>query len=137
MIGLDELTKEELISLIRENIPELDEEKVVLKVLRARSDLAWAKATEASNRAIEKNEQIIRLVEPYADGPIKPGVKLRRFPKSVQQEYDMLDEERRVAWKDRDVWYGKYHEAEQKLREFDRSIDQLMEELLGNLAKPK
>lgn len=115
MMGIEELTKEELIQWIRENIPDMNEEEVVLQMLYARSELSWEKSTAASKRAREANAKIISLVDPYADGPIKSGVRLRNFPVTVQKEYDRLDQERKTAWEDWDLWFHKSSEAHKKI----------------------
>lgn len=117
MIGIEELTREELIGWIRKNVPGIDEEDMVLQAFYQRCDLAWEGCTAASKRAMEINDQIIALFQPYADGPIRPGVRLQRYPAAVQQEYNRLDQERQLALSDRNAWYGKYKDASQKVHD--------------------
>lgn len=113
--GLEELTKEELISWIRSNVPNLDEDQVVMDSLWAQSELAWEKYKVASKRGEEANEKIIQLVQVYADGPIKPGVKLRRWPSEAKQEYARLDKERRDSFKDSKEWFSRHSDVVKRM----------------------
>lgn len=127
MIGIEELTQEELVSWIRENVPGIDEGELVLQTLYHRSDAAWEKSTAASKKAVEINDRIIELFQPYADGPVKPGVRLRRFPVAVREEYNRLDRERRAAWAEWELWFGKYKDAGQKIRDLQKGrVDQML-----------
>lgn len=114
---IEELTKEELIELIRKLNPELCEEDIVYDIFMNRMDVAIERRSEADKRGWEANQNICALLQPYADGPIKPGVKLRRFPKTVREEYEKLDRERREAWREKDAWWQQYLGTSRKLLE--------------------
>ena len=94
---LEELTQNELINWIRENVPDLDEGKIVLDILRQRQAQLREIRDEANSCFWETNKQIEQLVEQYADGPVKPGVRLRSWPAAAQQEYKRLDQIRQEA----------------------------------------
>lgn len=97
MFCLEELTQNELINWIRENVPDLDEGKIVLQVLMRRQDQLREIRDKADSCFWETNEQIEQLVQRYADGPVKPGVKLRSWPAEAKEEYKRLDKIRQDA----------------------------------------
>lgn len=114
MFWLEELTSEELISWIRENVSDLDEGNIVLQVMKQRQKRLQEIRDNAFSQIEETNNQVVQLVQKYADGPVKPGVKLRWWPVEAAQEYKRLDqlgqeaksryyaclrEERSIEWK--------------------------------------
>lgn len=115
MIGLEELTVEELCGWIRENVPDINERDVVLQTLYTRHRMAWDKYHEASKRSLDVEHQIRELVTPYLDGPLKPGVKLRRWPKEAAQAYERLDQLRKEARTECEFWFDKQKESWKKI----------------------
>lgn len=114
MVGIEELTKEELVTLVRKNIPDINEERVVQEVLYEQFDFTWEQYMMASKKEREVNEQIRILVEPYLDGPIKPGARLRRWPKEARTEYERLDQQRRAAQKEAKEWFEKHEDVQKR-----------------------
>lgn len=97
MFCLEELTQEELITWIRDNVPNLDEGSLVRKVLEQRQDRLREIRDEADSCFWETNEQIEQLVRQYADGLVKNGIKLRSWPVEAKEEYKRLDQIRQEA----------------------------------------
>lgn len=92
MFYLEELTQNELISWIRENVSDLDEGKIVLNVLRQRQDQLREVRDKVLFQIEETSNQIAQLVQKHVDGPVKTGVRLRSWPVEAAQEYKRLDQ---------------------------------------------
>ena len=105
MGSLEALTKEELIGWIRESNPEIDEQYLAIKILHQRQQAIWKSRDEADERFWEAEAQIRKLLEEHSDGPIKPGMRLKRWSAAAQEKYNELDQERQAARKERqELW---------------------------------
>ena len=116
-MGLEELTKEELITLIRHTNPDLDEETTVIDVLFARSNFAWDKYREASDRGGKINDQMLELIQPFVKEPIKSGTQIVNCSAAVRKELEQLNRERQAAMKEAEMWFEKYKVASDRRRD--------------------
>lgn len=127
MGSLEELTKEELISWIRENNPGIDEEAVAVKLLGQRRTMFWKNRDDFFAQFWDLNSQIEQLVQKYADGPVKPGVKLRCWPAEAKAAYEKLDRERRSARAAYREWWDKSTQLEWKIIDIQqKQIDRVI-----------
>ena len=136
MLCLEELTQEELINWVRENVSDLDEDKLVVDVLIRRRD-AISKASEKwFERHNELNLEISQLVQKYADGPIRHGVRLRNWPAEARREYARLDELRKDAWVNYQVCSSEVSKIHYKIIGFaEERIEKNKKTILENWEK--
>lgn len=130
MFCLEELTQEELISWIRENVQVLDEGNIVRDAFIRRRDLIWEARDKWFKRYTEVGIEINQLIEKYVDGPVKPGMKLRNWPIEARKEYERLDGLRKEVWMNYQVCSRKDHEINDKIIGFTEEqterINQIM-----------
>lgn len=115
VFGLEELTKEELISWVRENVSDLDEEQIAKEALIRRRDLIWEARNKWFKRYTELSIEITALVQKYADGPLKPGVRLRNWPIEAKKEHERLDGLRKEVWVNYQVCSRRDYEINEKI----------------------
>lgn len=100
---IEELTKQELIDLIRRLNPELDEEAVLYEVLMGRREMARENREKAWKSYISSHERICQLSPPFSS--------------ENRSEYEKLMGMRRFAWEEYSVWAERQGDAEKKMRE--------------------
>lgn len=118
-IGIEELTQEELVSWIRENVTDINEEDVVLAALQKRAEFALEMSLQASKR---RSAELIELSE-WFDGElkkIKPGGTGRKLREDLWQEYKQRKD---VAYQGQDeweYWQHKYDITRKKIKKIMR-----------------
>lgn len=134
--GLEELTKEELIRWVRENVPDLDEDEIVRDALIQRRDLICEARNKWSERCDEVNFEITALVQKHANGPIKSGVKLKSWPSEAKKEYERLNKLREEAWINYCVCSKKDNETNDKIIGIsEKQIQRTMKTMRENWEK--
>lgn len=120
MGSLEALTKEELIGWIRENHPDMDEEDLAIKILDQQLKNVWKYRDEADDRRWDIENQIRELIEEHSDGPIKPGMRLKRWSAAAQAKYNELDQQRQQARKESREWWARDKETFQRLMDLQQ-----------------
>ena len=117
MIGLEELTKEELVGWIRDNYPEMDEAVVVMQTLRQRVEYATEKASGFFKRHKEVSSQVDEVIKPYIPAGAKSGTKICNVPADVVQQYKALSKAREDLWTEYSAWSDLSMDASKKISE--------------------
>lgn len=118
MFGLEELTKEELIGWIRENISEIDEGDIVKKTLLHRIKYAAEKSASFFERYKEVSSKASELIMPYIPGGAKSGTKIYNVPADVVQQHNELRKKSEDLWTEYTAWSDIGREASQRIAEF-------------------
>lgn len=120
MVSLEDLTKEELIWLLRDKVPEIEEPINLQVALSDQSKKLFAKACEFSALEREVNDKQLALCAPYR----KNNEKRFYVPNEVQKQLMELDKEK----KNYSAGWRKYFDA--YTRAFDLSMELFEERVL-------
>ena len=93
-MGLEVLTNDELLQWVRNHVDNLDEEVIALEALDQRYQRLGIEHKIYDSRWKNLNGKMIELLEPFADGPIKRGVKFRFIPPKTMDILHELEKER-------------------------------------------
>lgn len=122
MIFLEELTKDELINLVREGKTELDEAIIVQNALFRRSEYATEQCQKFFELYRKVDAKVMEVITPLIPSNAKAGTKLYNVPPNVSQQYNALVKERDALWSEYCAWGELRGEATEKISEISNYI---------------